>query len=122
MDADTPTGPTLFNVIARPDDPRAWEQFVLRYGPRVHAWCRQQGLQEADAEDVLQNVLIRLFRHIASFRRQRDGSFRAYLRKVTANVVCDHRQANGRPGAQASGDSRVQGVLENVPAREELAR
>jgi RNA polymerase sigma-70 factor (ECF subfamily) len=121
MDADTPTGGTLFNVIARPDDPRGWEQFVLRYGPRVNAWCRQQGLQEADAEDVLQNVLVRLFRHIALFRPQRDGSFRAYLRKVAANVVYDHRRATGRRGVQATGDSWVQGILESVAAKEELA-
>jgi RNA polymerase sigma-70 factor (ECF subfamily) len=118
--ADTPTGPTLFNVIAQSDDPQAWQRFALRYGPLIHAWCRGWQLQAADAQDVLQEVLVRLYRRLASFQRQRDGSFRAYLKKITHSVLCDQDEANRRPG-RGSGDSEAQRFLDNVAATDELA-
>ena len=122
MDAsDKPTGPTFFNVIAQPDDPEAWQRFLLRYGPLIHAWCRGWQLQAADAQDVLQEVLARLYQRLASFQRQRHGSFRAYLKKITHSVLCDQHEANRRPG-QGSGDSQVQRLLENLEAATELAQ
>ena len=38
--SDSSSGVTLFDVIDRRDDPRAWQRFVLRYGPLLQAWCR----------------------------------------------------------------------------------
>jgi hypothetical protein len=31
-----------------PRDASAWDEFVGRYGPRIEAWCRRCGLQDAD--------------------------------------------------------------------------
>jgi RNA polymerase sigma factor (sigma-70 family) len=64
-------------------------------------------------------VLIRLYRHIGAFQRQRDGSFRAYLKKVTHSVLWNQDQARRRPG-QGSGDSQVQKLLEDLAATEQL--
>jgi RNA polymerase sigma-70 factor (ECF subfamily) len=38
-------------------DDRAWTQFVEIYGPLVYGYARQHGLQDADAADLLQEVL-----------------------------------------------------------------
>jgi WD40 repeat protein len=55
------TSPTLLGRLRRsPADQAAWAEFVDRYGPRIYAWCRHWGLQEADAQDVAQAVLHRL--------------------------------------------------------------
>jgi DNA-directed RNA polymerase specialized sigma24 family protein len=48
--------------VRSPLDQAAWNEFVERYGRRIYGWCRQWGLQEADAEDVTQDVLLRLAR------------------------------------------------------------
>jgi RNA polymerase sigma factor (sigma-70 family) len=117
--ADSPTGVTLFNVIDHRDNPQVWQRFVLRYGPLIATWCRGWRLQEADVHDVVQEVLIRLYRHIGAFQRQQDGSFRAYLKKVTHSVLWNHDQARRRPG-QGSGDSEVQKLLEDLTATEQL--
>ena len=58
------TSHTSVTLLARlrqvPADQAAWVQFTERYGRKIYAWCRQWNLQEADAEDVTQAVLIKL--------------------------------------------------------------
>jgi RNA polymerase sigma-70 factor (ECF subfamily) len=57
------------------------------YLPLIRAWlARTPGLTD-EADDVAQEVLIVLFRELPEFRRQREGSFRAWLRQVTTNRV-----------------------------------
>ncbi len=54
-------------------------------------WCRQQGVQAANAPDVMQGVFREVFRDIGRFRRKRPGdSFRGWLWTVTRNRIRDH--------------------------------
>ena len=43
---------TRLSLLSRlrkdPQDASAWDEFVGRYGPRIEAWCRRCGLQDAD--------------------------------------------------------------------------
>ena len=50
----------LLRLRQNPTDQAAWGNFVDRYGRRIYLWCRHWQLQEADAEDVTQNVLLKL--------------------------------------------------------------
>ena len=62
------TSPTLlWRVGQGSQDQEAWEIFVACYGPKIRNWCRQRGLQAADAEDVTQDVLLRLARALKTF-------------------------------------------------------
>lgn len=65
------------------------------YLPLVRLWlARTPGLAD-EADDVAQEVLLVLVRELPEFRRQREGSFRTWLRKVTVNRVrtwCRNRQ------------------------------
>lgn len=71
-------------------DEGAWREFVERYTPRVFGWCRERGLQEADAADATQQVLLKLVGELRRFDYQpARGKFRAWLRTVTRNVVHD---------------------------------
>lgn len=65
-----------------PTDQTAWRLFVDRYGPLVYHWCRHWGLQQADAEDVTQSVLLELARQMRSFQYDPKGSFRAWLKTI----------------------------------------
>ena len=44
------TSPSLLGRLREtPDDQSAWGEFVGRYRPKIFRWCREGGLQEADA-------------------------------------------------------------------------
>ena len=115
------TSATLLNRVRSPLDQGAWNEFVERYGPRIYGWCRQWGLQEADAEDVTQDVLLRLARKMRGFAYDPSRSFRGWLRTLTHHAWSDFLEDRKRPGA-GSGDGEVRRALEQVEARDDLAR
>src|SRR5690242_3269327 len=83
------TSPTLLGRLRdSPADPGAWNAFVERYGRKVYAWCRRWGLQEADAQDVTQNVLLELARQMRGFEYRPGGSFRGWLKTVAHRGWC----------------------------------
>ena len=103
----------LERVRAR--DPAAWERVGRLYGPLVEHWARQAGLQEADAADVRQEVLLAVARTIGDFRRDRPGdTFRGWLRVITRNKLRDHWR-HGRGGAETGGSDALR-QLQQVPA------
>jgi RNA polymerase sigma-70 factor (ECF subfamily) len=124
MDAacSSSTSPTLLGRLRQdPADAQAWSTFVLRYGPRIHAWCRQWRLQEADAQDVTQDVLVKLVARLRTFRYDRAGSFRGWLKTVTYHAWRDSLHRRQRAG-QGSGDSAVLAALHSLEAGEDLTR
>jgi RNA polymerase sigma-70 factor (ECF subfamily) len=80
---DTPA--SLLDRLRRPDEPEAWPRFVQLYTPLLYAWARRAGLQEPDAADLVQDVLLLLVRKLPEFTYDRHKSFRAWLRTVTLN-------------------------------------
>jgi RNA polymerase sigma-70 factor (ECF subfamily) len=100
-------------------DQAAWGEFVRRYGRQIYQWCRRWNLQEADAEDVTQTVLVKLAEKMRSFTYDPTRSFRGYLRTLTHYAWCDFLEVKKRPGV-GSGDSVVLGLLETVEARDDL--
>jgi RNA polymerase sigma-70 factor (ECF subfamily) len=116
------TSPTLLGRLRQdPADAAAWSTFVLRYGPRIHAWCQQWRLQEADAQDVTQNVLVKLLARMRTFNYDRAGSFRGWLKTVTYHAWRDYLHSQQRAG-QGSGDSAVLTALHDLEAGDDLAR
>jgi RNA polymerase sigma-70 factor (ECF subfamily) len=106
----------LARLRETPTDQSAWAEFVGRYGPQIYAWCRQWRLQEADAEDVTQNVLLDLARQMRTFVYQPSGSFRAWLRALAYRAWCD--LMDRRKGPAGTGDTGVQELLHLAEARE----
>lgn len=78
----------LLRLRQEPTNQLAWSEFVERYGPLIFRWCRRWGLQEADAEDVTQNVLLELARQMRDFVYDPAGSFRGWLRIVAYRCWC----------------------------------
>jgi RNA polymerase sigma-70 factor (ECF subfamily) len=113
------TSPTLLGRLRQqPSDQAAWGQFVDRYSRAIYGWARQ-GLQDADAEDVTQMVLVRLAEHMRSFSYDPTRSFRGWLRRLTQHAWSDFVTAQKR-GGRASGDSTTAECLLQVPARDDL--
>jgi RNA polymerase sigma-70 factor (ECF subfamily) len=91
------TSLTLLGRLRRnPGDQEAWNAFVDRYGRKIYAWCRRWGLQEADSQDVTQNVLLELARQMSGFEYRSTGSFRGWLKTIAYRAWCDFLSARQR--------------------------
>ncbi|MBX9581916.1 MAG: sigma-70 family RNA polymerase sigma factor [Gemmataceae bacterium] len=122
MDSAAQTSPSLLARLGGSvTDAAAWDEFVRRYGVRVLGWCRHWGLQPADAEDVCQDVLLKVARQMRTFRYEPGKSFRGWLKTVARSAWCDWLEARRRM-AQGSGDSDVRAALESVAAQDDLVR
>jgi RNA polymerase sigma-70 factor (ECF subfamily) len=116
------TSETLLSRLRRsPTDQAAWGEFVDRYGPMIYDWCRRWHLQEADARDVCQDVLLRLARLMRTFSYDRAGSFRGWLKTLTRHALANFTARRKRTGAITS-DPRAAGLLTTVAAHEDLVQ
>ena len=117
---DSGTRITLLGRLRQnPGDQKAWAEFVEQYGPRIYAWCRHWDLQEADAQDVTQNVLLRLAQKLQEFSYDPSRSFRAWLKTLTQHAWSDFVESRKR-GGMGSGDSQVLRLLGSLQARQDL--
>jgi RNA polymerase sigma-70 factor (ECF subfamily) len=103
-----------------PADQVAWGSFVNRYGRRIYLWCRQRQLQEADAEDVTQNVLLTLAEKLREFQYDPKGSFRAWLKTVAHHACSKYVSGQQRQG-RGTGDTQTLSFLHSLEARDDLA-
>lgn len=109
---------SLLMRVRNTDDREAWSAFVDRYSPMIVSWCTRFGLQTSDAEDVAQQVLLRLTRRMQSFDYDPDkGSFRGYLRTLTRYAINDALDDRGPIG---SGDTEQNQALYTIEARSDL--
>jgi RNA polymerase sigma factor (sigma-70 family) len=93
-------------------DARAWEEFVHLYAPVIYGFARKRGLQDADAADLMQEVLRSVSAAVGRLEYDADrGTFRGWLFTITRNKVFNFLESRGRR-VQGSGDSRVQQRLE----------
>ncbi len=97
-------------------DETAWRDFVELYGYRIYKWCLNRNLQPTDAEDVTQNVLVKLARKLGSFEYDPAQSFRGWLRRVTENALNDFY----RERVETPAGSAIVGHLYDAEARTEL--
>jgi RNA polymerase sigma-70 factor (ECF subfamily) len=78
---------------ARGGDARAFDLLYARYAPRLREWARGRlplrSRDLLDTEDIVQEVLVRSLKHVASFEPRADGGFHAYLRQAINNRVRD---------------------------------
>lgn len=97
------TRDSLLLRLADADDQEAWRQFTAIYRPMIYRIARRQGLQDADAQDLAQRVLVSVVGAIG--RWQADPArarFRTWLHTVARNALIDHLRA-ARPDAAAGG-------------------
>ncbi|MEO1511378.1 MAG: sigma-70 family RNA polymerase sigma factor [Planctomycetota bacterium] len=81
--------------------PGAWDEFIAIYERAILALCRRRGLQEADARDALQVVLLAVDERVATWDHTRaPGGFRSWLLRVARNATVDEiRRRQRQPAA-----------------------
>ncbi len=85
---DYTTHVTLLARLADGVDPDAWADFQRRYGDLIIGFARRYGLQDADREDVAQEVLLALSQSMGDFRYDpARGKFRSFLKTLTMRTI-----------------------------------
>ena len=90
----------------------AWQEFIKLYGPVVYGFARKRGLQDADAADLMQEVMRSVSAAIGRLDYDRNqGTFRGWLFTITRNKIFTFLSAR-RIRPQGSGDTTTNRLLE----------
>ncbi|MGA2256045.1 MAG: sigma-70 family RNA polymerase sigma factor [Thermoguttaceae bacterium] len=108
------TRTSLLVRIQSPHDEEAWREFVTLYRPVVYRLARTRGLQDADAEDLAQRVVIAVQRAIGNWKADpTKGRFRSWLARIAQNAIIN--ALTRRPPDAAAGGSSIHELLEKQP-------
>lgn len=111
------TRPSLLLRLRAPQDQQAWAEFVCIYEPLVMRVLRQRGLQDADARDVTQQVILAVTQAVQ--RWQPDGqqaSFRRWLFSIARRLALRFLE-RGQPKRGIGGSDMLK-VLDRLPEPE----
>ena len=70
------------------DDRRMQEELYRRFSPRMYAVCLRYAGNAEEAEDILQEGFIKIFKKLESFRSE--GSFEGWIRRIFVNTAIEH--------------------------------
>lgn len=91
------TRPSLVLRIRDHTDAEAWEEFVRLYGGLVHYYCIRRGLQDDDAAEITQDVLMQISQSIVRFEYQpARGRFRSWLAVLTRSKIGEYFRRKNR--------------------------
>ena len=117
------TRDSLLLRLVDPADHQAWCQFTEIYRPVIYGLARRQGLQEADAQEVAQRVLVSVSGAVGRWTAEpRRARFRTWLHRVARNAIIDQLRS-ARPDMAEGGTAaldRLQAEADNRLAPEDV--
>ena len=117
MSLSPETRPSLLVRLKDRADQEAWHEFAEIYQPVIYRLARRKGLQDADAEDLTQLVLMAVSKAVERWEHDpRRARFRTWLHRVAQNAILN-ALTRGKPD-RGSGDSALLALLNNQPGKE----
>ena len=108
------TRESLLLQVKNPKNREAWEQFARIYHPVIYRLARQRGLQDADALDLAQLVLMAVSSSIGRWETNgKSIRFRHWLRRVARNAIVN--ALSRKPHDRGAGGTSVQQLLNEHP-------
>lgn len=110
---DRATRATLLERLREVGDDESWREFFDQYWKLIYNAARRSGLDDAEAQDVVQETLLTVVRHMKNFRYDpARGSFKSWLLTLTRGRVVDHvrKVARRSPMDQALGSGMGEAV------------
>jgi RNA polymerase sigma-70 factor, ECF subfamily len=89
----------------------AWDELVKRHTKRVYVLCYRFTNRENEAQDLTQEVFLRIFRTLKSYRAG-EGSFVVWLTRLTRNLLVDHYR-------RTKGERITDAIEDKLPVLEE---
>lgn len=117
------TSLSLLAQVRQASDPRSWERLVDLYAPLMRRWLRAYGVQDADAEDLMQEVLSAVAREISNFdHNQRPGAFRSWLRTMVVHRLRHFWRSKNIRQVAAGGTSMLEQLNQLEDETSQLSR
>jgi len=92
-----PTRATLIDRLKNWQDQASWQDFFDTYWKLIYGLARKFGLNEEDAQDVVQETLVSVARQMPNFKYDpKLGSFKAWLRTLIRSRITDLLRKRGR--------------------------
>ena len=99
---------------ARTGEESAWKDLTDLYRPFIIGWLNRQGVPARDLEDLSQEVLLSVVKHLPTFQHSGSrGAFRSWLRTIVCSRTADYWRAAGT-STQAGGGSGATAALQQI--------
>jgi RNA polymerase sigma-70 factor, ECF subfamily len=93
----------------------AWEDLVKVHTRRVYSICYRFTNSDTEAQDLTQDVFLRVFKNLRSFRSG-EGLFVVWLTRLTRNLLIDHYRRTRMDRATESIEDQTSALEENTAA------
>jgi len=101
-------------------DSQAWQQLVASQHRRIYAICYRFTGSGSDAEDLTQEVFLKLYKNLTSFDLQK-GSFQTWITTLARNLLVDHFRRTRQDRATDSIDASFDGEEDGPTIADRLA-
>ncbi len=101
-------------------DSQAWQQLVVSQHRRIYAICYRFTGSSSDAEDLTQDVFLKLYKNLSSFDTQK-GSFQTWITTLARNLLVDHFRRTRQDRATDSIDASFDGEDDGPTMADRLA-
>jgi RNA polymerase sigma-70 factor (ECF subfamily) len=88
-----PTEPELIAAVLK-GDPASFEPLVQKYSPRIFATARRYARRESEVEDIVQEVWLKAFQKLSSFRGE--APFEHWLMRLAVRTCYDFLRGHQR--------------------------
>src|SRR6267142_2333847 len=118
------TRATLLARLGNLQDQASWQEFFDIYWKLIYSVARQAGMTDAEAQDVVQETLVSVAKHMPTFKYDPAiGSFKGWLLNLTRWRVIDQMRRRGpratrRAGSAVADTATVERIID--PASEDL--
>ena len=101
-------------IRAQTGETSAWKDLTDLYRPLILGWLNRQGVPARDLEDLSQEVLLSVVKHLPDFQHSGNrGAFRSWLRTIVCSRTADYWRTIDA-GAEARGGSGAIAALREV--------
>ena len=108
------TSLSLLDRLRQSPENEDWSRLIEAYSPLLRAWLMRAEVQSADADDLVQEVLLVVHRELPKFEHnQRRGAFRNWLRQIVVHRLRNFWRSHGRLIA-AGNDSQLEEQLKQL--------
>ena len=116
---------TLIRRVQNPLDETSWEDFIQIYQGYAYAIIRNMNINPSDAEDLVQQLMVKLWTKIPEMDIEQIRSFRGWIARTTRNMVIDFirkktRETHGLDGAKQDSTKSYLNAI-RLPEIEQIA-